>query len=321
MNILVVGGAGYVGGALTDRLISGKTAKAPFDTFNVRVYDNLLFEDAYRKKVDFVFGDVRNHQRLLNHLQWADCVIWLAAIVGDGACALNPELTNEINLESVKWLSENYDGRIIFMSTCSVYGAQDGMLTEDSPTEPLSIYAATKLKAEEYLRGKNAIIYRLGTLYGVSDTYSRIRTDLVVNVMAARAFYEEKLKVFGGEQWRPLLHVKDVATAIIKAIDDEHTGIYNLVGENYKILDLAHEINNYVPAQIEVVETKFEDSRNYRADGSKAKDELLFEPSHRVEHGVKELLALFKEGRIKDWNNPRFSNQAFLEVINGTRSN
>jgi nucleoside-diphosphate-sugar epimerase len=102
------------------------------------------------------------------------------------------------------------------MSTCSVYGAQDGMLTEESPTEPLSIYAATKLSAEEYLKDKNAIIFRLGTLFGVGDQFSRIRTDLVVNVMAARAYYEQRLKVFGGEQWRPLLHVKDAALAFVK---------------------------------------------------------------------------------------------------------
>jgi nucleoside-diphosphate-sugar epimerase len=321
MNVLVVGGAGYVGGALTDLLLSGTSLKAPFDSYNIRVYDSLLFEDAYRKKVDFVYGDVRNRQRLKNNLDWADCVVWLAAIVGDGACALNPELTDEINDESVKWLAENFDGRIIFMSTCSVYGAQDGMLTEDSPTEPLSIYAATKLKAEEYLKDKNAIIFRLGTLFGVGDQFSRIRTDLVVNVMAARAYYEQRLKVFGGEQWRPLLHVKDAALAVRKAIDDDHTGVYNLCFENWKMLDLANEIAKYLPADIDIVETKFEDSRNYRADAAKAKQDLFFDPKHTIRTGIKELHGLFQEGRIKDWNNPRFSNQAFMEIINATKTN
>jgi nucleoside-diphosphate-sugar epimerase len=315
MNVLVVGGAGYVGGAVTDILLR-------YPKYNIRVYDNLLFEDAYRKKVDFVYGDVRNRQRLANSLAWADCVIWLAAIVGDGACALNPELTDEINDVAVKYLADNFNGRIIFMSTCSVYGAQDGLLTEDSPTEPLSIYAATKLKAEGHLKDKNAIIFRLGTLFGVGDQYSRIRTDLVVNVMTTRAYYEEKLKVFGGDQWRPLLHVQDAARAAVMAIEDHtDTGIYNICADNWKIIDLAKEITNYVPATIEIVETKFEDSRNYRADVSKLEKDFIWEPPHKVDHGIKELLALLKEGRIKDWNNPRFSNQAFMEIINAAKVN
>ena len=146
MNVLVVGGAGYVGGAVTDALLTTDHC--------IRVYDALLYEESYRKPVDFVFGDVRDQDRLLPHLKWADAVIWLAAIVGDGACQLNPEITIEVNQEAVGWLVHHFDGRIIFMSTCSVYGAQDNVeLTEDSPTAPLSMYAASKLAAETYLRG------------------------------------------------------------------------------------------------------------------------------------------------------------------------
>ncbi|MCE1189525.1 MAG: NAD-dependent epimerase/dehydratase family protein, partial [Ignavibacteria bacterium] len=121
-NILIVGGAGYVGGAITD-LIHSKN-------YNVRVYDNLLYEDSYRKEVEFRYGDVLDRAALAPHLKWADAVVWLAAIVGDGACQLNPDLTIAVNQESVKWLSENFDGRIVFMSTCSVYGAQDKELDE-----------------------------------------------------------------------------------------------------------------------------------------------------------------------------------------------
>ena len=98
-NVLVVGGAGYIGGAVTDGL----------KNYNVRVYDNLLYDDAYIKPVEFVFGDVRDRSRLKEHLKWADGVIWLAAIVGDPACNLNQDLTIEINEKSVKWLSNNYD--------------------------------------------------------------------------------------------------------------------------------------------------------------------------------------------------------------------
>ena len=95
-----------------------------------------------------------------------DAVIWLAALVGDGACAINPELTFEINSDSVKFLAENFNKRIVFLSTCSVYGAQEGLLDESSTINPLSAYATSKVKAEDYLKDSNAIIFRLGTLFG-----------------------------------------------------------------------------------------------------------------------------------------------------------
>lgn len=301
MKILVVGGAGYIGGAITDILD------------DVVVYDSLVFEEAYQKDVFFERGDIRDHKKLKKWLDWADCVVWLAAIVGDGACAINPGLSEEINQESVKWLADNFDGRIIFPSTCSVYGAQDGVLDESSPTNPLSIYASTKLKAEDYLKGKNAIIFRLGTLFGLGDRYSRIRLDLVVNTMTARAVAEGKLKVFGGEQWRPLLHVKDVAQIMKTSISTENTGIYNLHLENMKMLDLGELIQKKIPCEIEVVETSFEDSRNYKVNSDKARA-IGFSPSISVEKGIQELGVLLHEGRITNLNNPRYSNVGFLEA-------
>jgi nucleoside-diphosphate-sugar epimerase len=110
LNVLVVGGAGYIGGSVTDILMQSE--------HQVRVYDALLYEESYRKPVEFVYGDVRESNKLLPHLKWADAVIWLAALVGDGACALNPEVTGAINQDSVRWLAQNYAGRIIFTSTC-----------------------------------------------------------------------------------------------------------------------------------------------------------------------------------------------------------
>ena len=148
-----------------------------------------------------------------------DAVIWLAALVGDGACAINPELTFEINAESVRFLAQNFKKRIVFLSTCSVYGAQEGLLDETSTINPLSEYASSKVQAEEYLQDSNAIIFRLGTLFGISDEFSRIRLDLVVNILVTKAFTEGKLTVFGGDQWRPLLHVTDVANAISHTIE------------------------------------------------------------------------------------------------------
>lgn len=304
MKVLIVGGAGYVGGAVTD-LLKG---------YEVRVYDNLLFEEAYRKDVPFVLGDIRDRKKLKEQLDWADAVVWLVALVGDGACAINPLLTRELNRDSVEWLSQNFGGRIIFMSTCSVYGARDGMLSEDSPTNPLSEYASTKLEAEAFLKDKNAIIFRLGTLFGLGDAYSRIRLDLVVNTLTARAFSEGKLTVFGGEQYRPLLHVKDAAQAVCDALTSTHNGIYNLHNENMSILELAKQVQNHIACQMELVETTFEDSRNYKASSDKARA-IGFKPTHTVEQGIQEVRDLLEQGRIKDLNSPRYSNQKFLEVF------
>jgi nucleoside-diphosphate-sugar epimerase len=315
MRVLVVGGAGYLGGALTDIL--------QHEARDFTVYDSLVFEDHYLKKAKFVHGDIRDQKKLKPLLDAADGVIWLAAIVGDGACALNPELSAEINQESVKWLAANFSGRIIFTSTCSVYGAHDGLLNELSATNPLSIYAATKLSAEEYLAGKNAIIFRLGTLYGVGDLFSRVRMDLVANILTARAYYEGRLKVFGGDQYRPLLHVKDAAQAIadnIGASEPQPTGVFNLSGQNMKIIDLAKQVNDIVPTRIELVETSFEDSRNYQVATDRAAG-IGFKPQFTVRDGIEEIYQLLQSGRIKDFNNPRYSNEGYLEIVHATKTN
>jgi len=305
-RILVVGGAGYVGGAVTDILK---------DTHHdVRVYDNLLYEDSYRKQIDFLYGDIRDTKRLYTHLLWADAVIWLAAIVGDGACQLVPEMASQVNEQSVKWLADNYDGRIIFTSTCSVYGAQDRELDELSPTNPLSLYAATKLKAEGFLESKNAIVFRLGTLFGVGDLFSRIRMDLVVNTLTVKAYTLGKISVFGGQQFRPLLHVKDGARAVLQSIETESTGVFNLVGQNVRIIDLADQIRNHFPGLIiEKTEMHFQDARNYRVTGKKAKDVLGFEPKYSIDDGIQEVKYLVETGRIKNLEASRYSNHQFLK--------
>ena len=296
-KILVVGGAGYLGGAVTDRL---KIEEKEF-----LVYDKLLYEDRYMKDVLFCRGDIKNLPLLMQVIDdfKPTCIIWLAAIVGDGACQVNPKETIEINQEMIKFLSDNYDGKIIFTSTCSVYGANDKELSEDSKKNPLSLYASTKLQAEEYLKYKKAVIFRLGTLFGLSDIYSRVRFDLVVNVLSMRAANGEKLTIFGGDQWRPLLHVKDAAKAIVHAAThDVPYDIYNLSSGNYRIVDIAAEIQATVPnCQIEYTEMSFEDARNYRVSTAKYQaldNQVKFDWT--LAEGVKEVLELVYSGRVKD---------------------
>ena len=305
MNILVVGGAGYVGGGIVDKLKQ---------THNVTVYDSLIYEESYRKDVNFVYGDIRDHDKLLRLLKANDAVIWLAALVGDGACSINPELTFEINSESVKFLANNFDKKIIFLSTCSVYGAQEGLLDESSSINPLSEYASSKVQAEEYLTDSNAIIFRLGTLFGISDEFSRIRLDLVVNILVTKALTEGKLTVFGGEQWRPLLHVVDVANAIAHTIESDVTGIFNLHYKNFKIIDIAQAIIEKVPsASIETTPIKFQDARNYQVSSEKLYKESGFKASTNLSKGIEEIYNLISNNRIKNVHHNRYSNQNFLE--------
>ncbi|HJM37242.1 MAG: NAD(P)-dependent oxidoreductase [Dehalococcoidales bacterium] len=309
MKVLLVGGAGYVGGAVTDLLLQSQ--------HHIRVYDALFYEEAYRKPVDFVYGDVRDRESLKPHLDWAEVVIWLAALVGDAACALNPDVSIDINQETVKWLAQNFKGRIFFLSTCSVYGARDGVLDETAPTNPLSVYAVTKLEAEHHLAGSNALIFRLGTLFGVGDLFSRIRLDLVVNTLSVKAHQTGKLQVYGGDQFRPLLHVRDAAQTIVDNIVTEHTGIFNLHNQNIRIIDLAYQVRGHFPDLIiEQQERKFEDTRNYRASSDKAKTILEFNPVRSIDEGIEEIKALLDYGRLKNVDNPRYTNQKFLSISN-----
>ena len=306
MKVLIVGGACYLGGAVTDLLLAQKKHE-------IRVYDALLYEHSFLKAVPFVYGDIRDHEKLLVQLNWADAVVWLAALVGDGACAVNTDITIEINNDAVGWLAQNYSGRIIFTSTCSVYGAMDGILNERSSTNPLSVYAVTKLAAEKKLCGNNAIVFRLGTLFGLSDQFTRIRLDLVVNTLTVKAYSEKKLTIFGGKQFRPILHVKDAAAAILDNLETNHKGIYNLHKNNVKIVDLAREVKEqFKDIKVEKVDMQFQDSRNYRVSSDKASQAFGFAPQYTSADGIAELKKVLEEGRIKDCNNPLYINQAYL---------
>ncbi len=306
--MLVVGGAGYIGGGLTDRIVDAG--------HDVRVFDVLLYEDHYLKEVEFVHGNILDLDVLARQLEWAEAVVWLAAMVGDGACALNSQLTREINVGSPRWLAENFDGRIVFMSTCSVYGAQDDLLTEGSPVNPLSLYAETKLEAEAALEPADAIVFRLGTIYGLSDTYSRIRMDLVLNLLTVKAVQHGRISVFGGDQYRPLLHVRDVAKAVVPALSSEHRGIFNLHSENLTIRELAERIQAFVPGvEAELTEMPFQDLRNYRVSSDKAVSTFGFAPPLTVEDGIREIARVVTEGRVRDTSMPRYSNLDFLRPL------
>lgn len=309
-NVLVVGGAGYIGGFLTDHLNR--------NDYNVAVYDNLLFEDRYLKNCEFIYGDIRDTKKLSKIVDNYDCVVWLAGLVGDGACAVNQRLTKNLNVDTVKWLVDNYKGKIVFPSTCSVYGMNNDLIEEGATPNPLSLYAATKLQAEEYVlnNAKDSLVFRLGTLFGLGDRHSRMRLDLVANILSMRAAKGEKLTVFGGEQWRPLLHVRDVSTAILHGLKNNISGLYNLSYKNYKIVELAEQIQKIIPeCQVEYTDMKFEDLRNYKVKN----DKYLatgWKPEYTLDDGINQIMSLIEENRIKDTGDVVYSNAAFMRKLN-----
>lgn len=308
-KILIVGGAGYCGGYLTDVLIRAKHI--------VTVYDSLLYEARFLKDVKFVRGDIRDKSKLAPLLEANDIVIWLAAIVGDGACQINPVLTKSVNYDPVKWLVDTYKGKIIFTSTCSVYGMNPDLLTEESPVNPLSVYAETKLMAEQYIvnNAANYLIFRLGTLYGTGDAHSRIRLDLVVNILTKKAVEGQTLSVFGGDQWRPLLHVKDVSHAMQFGINLDTKGLFNLSEKNVTIRDIAEDIKLVLPeAKIKYTDIKTEDRRDYKVSSDHFKY-LGWRPRKRLEDGIGELVTVFKEQRLKNPDDPIYSNAEYLKGV------
>lgn len=309
MKILVTGGAGYVGGHLVDRLI--------LEGHDVRVVDSLFYEDQFLKPIKFTFGDIRDTKLIASLSHDVDCVVWLAALVGDPACSIDPRLSEEINTTALANFVPLYKGKLVFISTCSVYGAQDDLLDESAATNPLSVYASTKLASEVVLTGRDeTLILRLGTLFGVGDNWSRLRLDLAVNVLTQKAYIENELEMFGGEQWRPFLHVKDVGNVIALNMSNFISGTYNLASENVTISQLVQQIVKHLPnVKIKSTPLSFQDARNYRVSSAKAQSELVMPEFISIDTGIEEMISILKDGRIPRPGANRFKNVAALNDL------
>ena len=200
------------------------------------------------------------------------------------------------------------------MSTCSVYGAQDGLLNEESDTNPLSSYAATKLKSEKHILAKGGTIFRLGTVFGLGDTYSRLRMDLVVNVLTMKAVNDGEITINGGEQSRRIIAVKDIAAYITEACRERYEGIYILSLENVIIKELGEKISKLIPnTKVNYTEISFQDARNYKVDNSKSLKTFKYKPKTTVEDEVIRMVKLFKENRVENPEDKIYHNGAFLK--------
>jgi len=307
-KILVCGGAGYIGGLTCDLLIK--------KGFDVTVYDNLLYENRFLKDIPFVYGDIRDTEKLNLIAKDFDTIVLMSALVGDPACSVDPNLTEEINYTSIKNFCDvvDDDKHLIFMSTCSVYGAQNGILNEESQTNPLSSYASTKLRAEKHIIEKNGTVFRLGTVFGLGDTYSRLRMDLVVNVLTMKSIKDGKIIINGGEQWRPIIAVEDIAEYVVESCIKKHKGVYILSKENVIIKELGERVCKIIPnTKIIYTEISFQDARNYRVDNKKSLTTFIYKPKITVEDEVTKMLKIFKDNRVVNPEDNIYHNGSYLK--------
>lgn len=321
-HVLLIGGAGYIGSALVPRLLD--------QGFNVRILDSLLYgtgplkEHLDHPSLQIIEGDFRKVDRLVEAMQGIDTVIHLGGIVGDPACALDEDFTVEVNLIATKMVAEVAKGygvsRFVFASTCSVYGASDELLDEDSALNPVSLYAKTKIASERVLLSMAdeqfaPVILRFGTVYGFSG---RTRFDLVVNLLTAKAVKEGEITLYGGDQWRPFIHVHDVAKAVTKVLEAplEVTahGVFNVGSneQNYTLAEVARKVQAVVPHAKITDSGTDSDRRNYRVSFDRIRNRIGFTPDWTLEAGIEQVASAIQSGEIVDYKASTHSNVAFL---------
>lgn len=319
-TIGITGGFGYVGSVLTRDLLERG--------YRVTILEKFMFGlDSVKSIINhpnlkIIIGDIRNQEDLKEFLdEDLSAVIHLAAIVGDAACAVDVNLTVTVNyiatLNLLRFCKERKIKRFIFASTCSVYGAADSdMLTEESKTDPNTGYAETKFDAERKMLAaadgafKPALL-RFGTLYGLSP---RMRFDLVINFLTQKLYNEKKGFIFGGEQWRPFVHVKDISRAIIVVLEspvEKVAGeIFNVgdTAENFQLKDLKDSFEKIITGcKIEILKgTK--DRRSYRVSFDKIKERLGFTAKYSVADGIREIYEELKRGTFKDVKDKKYFN-------------
>ncbi len=332
-KVLVLGGAGYLGSALVPQLLARG--------YSVRVLDSFLFGEAPlapwngHPRCELVRGDVRDIEAVVQAVRGCDAVVHLAGIVGDSACEENQQLAIEVNGAATRMLVDVARGfgvhRFLFASSCSVYGASDLPVNEHSKIAPLSVYAQTKADSEKILLRSQApdfhpILLRFGTLFGLSR---RMRFDLVVNLLVARAVSAHRITIMNGDQWRPFLHVEDAARACVGCLAAPSSAvsgeIFNVGSEsmNQQLDDVGEKVAAAVPGT-EIDRITSADRRNYRVEFGKIESRLGFRCERTLESGIEEILEAVRSSSIQDFSTQEFNNQvatrAFAQTADGKSS-
>jgi nucleoside-diphosphate-sugar epimerase len=330
-NVLITGGAGYVGSALVPRLLEVGHTVTVLDLymFGHHVLDGV----ASHPKLIQIQGDLRHPIVVEKALVGCDSVIHLACISNDPSFELNPALGKSINYDAfrplVKAAKRAGVNRFIYASSSSVYGIKDeSEVTEDLPLEPLTDYSKYKAMCEQVLNeerepGFTTLTIRPATVCGYAP---RQRLDVIVNILTNHAVNNRKIKVFGGEQARPNIHVDDmvrlyemVLTMPDKMIDGK---VYNAGLDNASVRDLAEivkrvvEKDNQFGGKIEMETVPTDDNRSYRVSSKKIARELGFKPQRTIEDAVRDLVFAFKDGRLKDTTSDiRYYNIKTMQAI------
>ncbi|OGC06746.1 hypothetical protein A2526_04990 [candidate division WOR-1 bacterium RIFOXYD2_FULL_36_8] len=322
--VLVTGGAGYIGAVLVKELLAREE--------KVRVFDKLYFGDSalegVKHKIDLIQGDVRQFSE--DVLDGVKAVIHLGSLSNDPTAEFDPRANKEINFDGTMRVAEACKkkgvSRFTFASSAAIIGFHvDTIADENYKPNPQSEYAESKLNAENGLLSMVSskfcpVIFRQATVFGFS---SRMRWDLVVNTMIKDAFSKGNIFVYcAGDNFRPLVHVKDVALAHIEGInasEDKVCGeIFNLVHKNYRILELGHWVKeilkDFIPVNVEVLFGNKE-SRSYRISGEKINKKLGFEAIHDVKEAVLEIYNILHSGKYTDFRNPIYYNIDWMKLL------
>jgi nucleoside-diphosphate-sugar epimerase len=324
-TVLVTGGAGYIGSLLVPRLLERG--------YRVRVLDRLLYGDAglrgilHHPNVELMVADFRDTDVVMEATESVDAVIHLGAIVGDSACALNDELATTTNVDATVVMADACHrrdiARFVFVSTCSVYGASEGALDETSALNPVSLYARTKIVAEELLLARASlafapVILRLGTAYGLSP---RPRFDLVVNLLTAQAVVDGKAAIHGGAQWRPFIHVDDISRALVLALEaplgSVAAQILNVGANehNHQLSELGTLIGQEIPTADVATLDNVVDLRNYYVRFDKIERILCFSPTHGLRDGIREITSALQSGRVNQFRASHHHNHLRLKDL------
>lgn len=323
MNILVTGGAGYLGSVLVPKLLARGHLVRILDMG----YFGLGHLRSLRQSVELIREDlcrtIDEPEFCTQLLDGCDCVIHLAAISNDPSAELNPELTERVNLQTTIALAgaaRRKRIRFVFSSSCSVYGEADGEIDEQGFVNPLTTYAVTKVQAERALEQMadnswSPVILRNGTLFGYSP---RMRFDLVVNIFSLYSALHNEIKVFGaGEQWRPFLHVSDCARAFVffaETLERKYL-CYNIAHENLRVADLAG-IFRFLNPRLRVthLDTADLDRRNYRVSAARMRAEG-FKTRHDVSTGAEAIIEAILSGLITDPESVYYRNAKWLKEL------
>ncbi|GIX18295.1 MAG: NAD-dependent dehydratase [Rhodothalassiaceae bacterium] len=315
MRVLVTGAGGYIGGVLVPALIAAGHDVIALDRF---FFGQRRLESAVARlngEARGAFTAVRADVRAIEprHLEGVDAIVDMAALSNDPAGELDPALTRAINFEArarlARMAKEAGVQRYLLMSSCSVYG-DTGETIADETTEPrpLTTYARCNQLAEEAILplagdGFVPIAFRNATLFGVAP---RMRFDLAVNLMTLHAVRDGRIIVMGGgRQWRPFVHVRDVADAALLALAapaERVAGeIFNIAHSNVQIRALAYLVRENLPFMVEIAMAPDDpDRRNYRVSNAKARDGLGFVAERDPAHGVREIYDALKRGEIDE---------------------